>query len=192
MLRLVVSLSLVAVFGLSLVGCVAESEDVPVPDHAGAVKTAASERAERRLYDGAPPVIPHRDQGRTCVSCHHQEGVAVSGLGFAPPSPHEKTIGLSALSNCRQCHVAVADPEAGEDEVFVENSFAGLRQDLRRGRRLNELAPPVVPHPVFMRENCQACHAGPAAREEIRTSHPERAHCSQCHVEQTTDDRFPL
>jgi hypothetical protein len=33
-----------------------------------------------------------------------------------------------------------------------------------------------------MRENCAACHTGPAAREEIRTTHPERIRCRQCHV----------
>jgi cytochrome c-type protein NapB len=41
-----------------------------------------------------------------------------------------------------------------------------------------------------MRENCAACHAGPAAREEIRTSHPERTRCRQCHVEVTARSEF--
>ena len=31
-------------------------------------------------------------------------------------------------------------------------------------------------------ENCVACHSGPAAVAEIRTKHPERANCRQCHV----------
>jgi cytochrome c-type protein NapB len=41
-----------------------------------------------------------------------------------------------------------------------------------------------------MRENCAACHTGPAAREEIRTSHPERTRCRQCHVPVTTREIF--
>ena len=55
---------------------------------------------------------------------------------------------------------------------------------------LNPLAPPVMPHSAFMRENCLACHSGPAAREEIRTPHPERPRCGQCHVQQVTRDLF--
>jgi predicted CXXCH cytochrome family protein len=47
-------------------------------------------------------------------------------------------------------------------------------------------APPTIPHKVFMRENCGACHVGPGAREEILTTHPERTRCRQCHVPVTT------
>jgi cytochrome c-type protein NapB len=161
---------------------------VAVPNRPGATKTAALQRAERRLYDGAPPVIPHEEQSATCTSCHNQEGMSVAGLGFAPPSPHSETAGLGEVRYCRQCHLfqRVADP----GDVFVANTFVGLSQDLRHGRRLNPLAPPVIPHRVFMRENCVACHSGPAAREEIRTSHPERMNCRQCHVEQVTSDTF--
>ncbi len=52
------------------------------------------------------------------------------------------------------------------------------------------LAPPVIPHQLLMRENCAACHTGPAAREEIRCTHPERVRCAQCHVEATTTVEF--
>ena len=169
---------------LVLVAC-GGGDGVPVPDHEGAVKTAALERAERRAYDGAPPVIPHENFSITCTECHNLEGVAVEGTGFSPPSPHEVTRGMSAISRCRQCHVF-----RETETLFVDNSFVGLRQDLRRGRRLYDGAPPVIPHKILMRENCRACHAGPAAREEIRTSHPERARCRQCHVEQTTNAVF--
>jgi cytochrome c-type protein NapB len=109
----------------------------------------------------------------------------VAGLGFAPPSPHETTTGLSATSRCRQCHV-----EQTTTDSFVANDFEGLRQDLRPGRRSSAQAPPVMPHPRFMRENCSACHSGLAAREQIRTPHPERVRCAQCHVEQTTGSSF--
>jgi cytochrome c-type protein NapB len=173
-----------------LAACSADSGGVPVPGYEGATKSSAGERAERRLFDGAPPVVPHGELGISCIECHDREGVAVADLGFAPPSPHgaspRSAPGLSDVANCRQCHV----DGSGSIEPFVANAFAGLRQDLRRGERLNPLAPPVIPHAVFLRGNCLACHAGPAAREEIRTSHPERTNCRQCHVEQRIQTAF--
>ncbi|MEE8526263.1 MAG: hypothetical protein V3T72_20185 [Thermoanaerobaculia bacterium] len=165
--------------------CSGPAEEVAVPGQEGAVKTAAALRAERRAFDGAPPVIAHDDFGITCTECHDLEGMDVAGVGYAPPSPHEGTLGMSAVSRCRQCHVF-----AQTDESFTGNTFAGLRQDLRHGGRLHDLAPPTIPHKTFMRENCTACHTGPAAREEIRTSHPERARCVQCHVAVTTRITF--
>lgn len=165
--------------------CSRTPDEVAVPGKEGAVKTAASLRAERRAYDGAPPVIPHRNFAITCTECHDLEGMEVEGVGYAPPSPHEGTLGMSAISRCRQCHVF-----AVTEATFASNSFAGLRQDLRHGGKLHELAPPTLPHKTFMRENCTACHSGPAAREEIRTSHPERARCVQCHVAVTTRATF--
>jgi cytochrome c-type protein NapB len=158
---------------------------VPVPGRAGAMKTIASIRAQRRAYDGAPPVIPHEDFSVQCMNCHTQEGLSLPDVGFAPPMPHERTKGLSAFSRCRQCHVF-----KNTDGVFVASTFEGLPQDLRHGDRLHPLAPPVMPHRVFMRENCWACHTGPAAREEIRCSHPERPRCLQCHLPRTTTDEF--
>lgn len=151
--------------------------EVAVEGHEGAVKTAALERSERRAYDGAPPVIGHTNFDIECTACHREEGMDVEGVGFAPPMPHEFTRGLSAISRCRQCHVF-----RETDELFVASEFVGLKQDMRPGGRLHDLAPPTIPHKTFMRENCVACHSGPAAREEIRTSHPERVRCRQCHV----------
>lgn len=148
-------------------------------------KSPATVRAERRLYDGAPPVVPHTDFGMTCTECHNERGMQVDGVGHAPASPHEDTRGMSAVSRCRQCHVF-----RNTEATFVANGFVGLRQDLRAGRRLNSLSPPTIPHKTFMRENCTACHTGPAAREEIRTSHPERPRCRQCHVPSTTAATF--
>lgn len=148
-------------------------------------KSSAQERAARRAYDGAPPVIPHLGFSRACTECHGERGVEVAGVGFSPPSPHEATPGLSDMSHCLQCHV-----EQRTEEVWRQSTFAGLPQDLRSGRRLNPLAPPVRPHPELMRENCLACHSGPAARKEIRTDHPERRQCIQCHVAQRTTTVF--
>lgn len=163
-----------------------QSERVTVPDRPGSTKTAAAERAERRLFDGAPPVIPHENFGIACAECHDLEGMDVPAVGFAPPSPHEKTVGMSAISRCMQCHVF-----AGKAQPFADTTFVGLRQDLRRGARLNAAAPPTMPHGTFLRENCLACHSGPAAREEIRTDHPERERCRQCHVPVTERSTFP-
>ena len=150
-----------------------------------ASRTPAAERASRRLFDGAPPVIAHRPFGMGCEECHAIQGIEVPGAGFAPPSPHGITAGLGTSANCVQCHVWRTS-----DEEFRASSFEGLAQDLRRGGRLSRWAPPVMPHAAFMRENCRACHTGPVAREEIRTSHPERENCRQCHIERTTDTEF--
>ena len=157
----------------------------PVPGSDGALKSAATVRAERRLYDGAPPVIPHMDFGAACSACHDAQGISVEGVGFAPMSPHDETGDAGTTQRCRQCHVFVND-----GGLFVENDFVGLQQDLRPGSRLYAGAPPTIPHRLLMRENCVACHAGPGAREEVRTSHPERTRCRQCHVPVTTRETF--
>ena len=163
---------------LAACGCARQDPaGVPVPGREGRSKSAAVIRAGRRLFDGAPPVIPHPPFGAACTSCHGTEGVEVPGFGYSPPSPHAITEGLGPIARCEQCHVF-----ARTGEVFVPNAFVGLEQDLRPGDRLNSLAPPTLPHRVFMRENCRACHTGPAAREEIRCDHPERIRCLQCHV----------
>ena len=170
--RLGVALLWLAVPALAVgtVGCDGSASEGPE-------KSPAIVRASRRLYDGAPPVVPHENFGMTCVSCHNEQGMEVPDVGFAPPTPHEATDGMSAVSRCRQCHVFQQMVPA-----FVVNNFVGLEQDLRHGPRLNPLAPPTIPHKTFMRENCTACHSGTAAREEIRTPHPERQRCRQCHV----------
>jgi cytochrome c-type protein NapB len=134
-------------------------------------------RADRRAYDGAPPIIPHTPQSGLCTTCHTLSGQAVAGMGFAPANPHLETRRSGGTANCRQCHV-----HAASSDVFVASTFRGLPQAIRGGQRLYPGAPPVIPHPLAMRENCLACHAGPSARPEIRTSHPERANCTQCHV----------
>ena len=179
------ALLLGALLALSAACTGSGEESVSVPGRSGASKTTAAVRAERRAYDGAPPVVAHENLGSECAECHDAEGMAIDGLGFAPPSPHATTAGMSAISRCTQCHVFSVT-----DEVFTANSFAGLRQDLRSGARLNALAPPTLPHKDFMRENCAACHSGPAAREEIRTTHPERVRCTQCHVPVATTTAF--
>lgn len=172
------------VLTLTASGC-GDGRWTPVPGEDDALKTSAAVRAERRAYDGAPPVIPHEDFGMTCTRCHDDAGQAVEGVGYAPASPHADTPNAFSTQRCRQCHVPSLTTG-----LFVGNDWSGLRQDLRSGGRLYGGAPPTIPHALQMRENCTACHAGPAAREEIRTSHPERTRCLQCHAQVLSTDLF--
>jgi cytochrome c-type protein NapB len=160
-------------------------DTVPVPDREGAVKSVASARAERRAYDGAPPTIPHESFGARCEACHNERGQSVRGIGFAPASPHVDTPQSGATIRCHQCHVF-----ATTGDRFVASEYEPLEQNLRAGGRATPGAPPTIPHRTLMRTNCVACHDGPGAREEIRTSHPERWRCRQCHVPETTREGF--
>ena len=178
--RLTISTLLLFVAG----SCSEDPTKVSVPGHPGATKTSASVRAERRLFDGAPPVIPHTDFGADCLSCH-RTGMAVPDVGYAPTVPHANVEAPGLMSRCRQCHV-----RKNTEDVFQPSDFVGLAQDLRPGDRLYENAPPVIPHQTLLRENCLACHDGPAAREEIRCTHPERVRCVQCHAEQRVATEF--
>ena len=47
--------------------------------------------------------------------------------------------------------------------------------------RASSVAPPVMPHSTLMRVNCLACH-GPNGYRGLRTTHPERLNCVQCHA----------
>lgn len=134
-------------------------------------------RADRRAYHGAPPVIPHPPLAASCTTCHGTTARDLPGLGVAPANPHQKTPGLSAAARCQQCHVFQTS-----STQLVANAFQGLSTQLRRGDRLYPTAPPVMPHPLFMREACASCHTGPGIRPEIRCSHPERLNCIQCHA----------
>jgi cytochrome c-type protein NapB len=140
--------------------------------------TSFQVRAERRAFDGAPPVIPHKSFGIDCTKCHTITGLLVPSVGIAPANPHEGDRRAGSLTNCKQCHVF-----ANTDQLFVEADFTGLRQQYQPSSRAHPLAPPVIPHPTTMRANCMACHSGQAARPEIICTHPERTNCVQCHVE---------
>jgi len=130
----------------------------------------------RRAYEGAPPTIPHavlEDQrygGNSCLQCHADGGYSPQFAAYAPVVPHPEMI------NCRQCHVAVRTTERFVESTFQGQSAPAIHQAALMG------SPPPIPHGLQMRENCLACHAGPAAPEEIRVSHPERVNCRQCHV----------
>lgn len=154
------------------VGC-GEISSEPLPSAA-----SLAERAKRRAYTGAPPVIPHPPLSGTCISCHTPLGREIPTRGMAPANPHTRTSGLSEKSRCKQCHLF-----RQTEEQFVENEFVPLKLDGRRSQRAHRDAPPTVPHPLFMREDCRACHAGPAARPEIVCKHTDRQRCVQCHVQ---------
>ena len=183
------SVGRVLVSGLMAVAVVAagcsDPGKVAVPDREGAVKSTAAVRVDRRAYDGAPPTIPHDQFGAACSACHDERGQSVRGVGYAPASPHEGTSKAGGTVRCRQCHVFVTT-----DGVFVASEYEGLAQGLAAGDRATPGAPPRIPHRILMRENCNACHDGPGAREEIRTSHPERWRCRQCHVPATDNEIF--
>ena len=144
-------------------------------------------RADRRAYDGAPPVIPHAvDQLAVpaCLACH-EEGVIVASRR-APIMSHERK------DSCVQCHVVAADPRPGAPAVPPPAStFAGLGAP-GRGERAWEGAPPTIPHPTWMRERCEACH-GPGGWQGVRSTHPWRESCTQCHAPSAVlDQRAPV
>lgn len=122
-----------------------------------------------RLFDGAPPIVPHEIDGRhACMDCH-AEGDAVDNGEMATITPHPE------LENCRQCHVPQAVVAA-----FVDNEFTG--ELYPTGQRAHTEAPLLIPHPLTLRENCPSCHGSDSAEASLRTSHPERIRCQQCHV----------
>ena len=177
--------SLAAALLLILLGCSGSGQRVPVPEVEEAWKTSAAGRAERRAYDGAPPVIPHEPLGTACTICHNSDGIFVAEIGYAPASPHALTPGLSLESRCQQCHVFQRTRE-----TFADSRFEGVKRVSELGARMYAGAPPTMPHGLFMREDCVSCHAGPGAREGIRTTHPERTRCGQCHAQSEVKGDF--
>jgi len=148
-------------------------ESVPRP---GAKVRTLHEFYSRRAYAGAPPIIPHAVENDgvindSCLSCHQDGGYVPEYNAYTPVTPHPE------MGNCRQCHV----------EQVVEGLFAGgtewTQPNLpKRGQQSIPGGPLQIPHTLQFRENCLACHAGPQAVVEIRSSHPERENCLQCHV----------
>lgn len=156
-------------------------------DHALDYKDAPMEGAHQRdlksyyanrAYDGAPPFIPHPIEvpisigGKDCLKCHQNGGFVPKWKAYAPVTPHPKML------NCRQCHAA-----RQTNELFAASDFEGVSTPQVGHNNALPGSPPVIPHQIQMRENCLSCHAGAAAPEEIRTTHPERVNCRQCHVQ---------
>lgn len=170
-----------AVVGMTVLGCY---PDVDVGGSSGdshwagdVQPTSFAVRAQRRAFDGAPPVVPHQPFGVDCVTCHTPTGKVIPTIGVAPANPHHAVARAGALENCRQCHLF-----SQTAKVFVANRFQGRSQKRHAAERAHPLAPPVMPHSLSMRTNCLACHSGPAARPEILCTHSERTNCVQCHL----------
>jgi cytochrome c-type protein NapB len=131
---------------------------------------------ELRQYPGSPPRIPHKvfpafsDEAEDCLACHGRGGYDVELDAYAPVTPHpEKEL-------CYQCHV----PEL-TDGLFVESNWLSVPPPKLGNSQLGG-SPPPIPHSLQMRDDCIACHAGPAAVAEIRVDHATRGNCRQCHV----------
>lgn len=146
------------------------------PDAEASTRTLESYYS-RRAYPGAPPVIPHPlfDKrgigGASCTGCHANGGFVPTFKAYTPITPHPE------WSNCVSCHVP-----AGEGPRFRETDFVPATRPKTVDSALPG-GPPPVPHSLDIRTNCNACHAGPGAVKEIRTPHPERQNCRQCHVQ---------
>lgn len=136
--------------------------------------TTLTARAERRAYDGAPPRIPHAIDERStsaCLACH-ADGVVIADR-IAPRMSHP------VFQNCTQCHVSLEKPQLESAGSPRDNAFAGSLPE--PGVRFLPGSPPVMPHPLWMRQTCASCH-GALGPPGLRTTHPERQSCEQCHA----------
>ncbi len=153
-----------------------------------------------RAYPGAPPRVPHgltEEEFRrtTCNVCHLRGGWVARFGTYAPVTPHPE------LTSCLQCHVPLdelvgrplpesedalvcaqchVDPDA-PPRTFVETDWRPAEWP-RTDLQAMEGSPNLIPHELELRNDCLACHGGPAAVPELRTEHPERVGCRQCHV----------
>jgi cytochrome c-type protein NapB len=130
-------------------------------------------RANLRAYDGAPPTIPHpidEQSAGSCLACH-RDGMVVEGRVA-------RAISHPPYTHCTQCHVTT-EPRFDKPPA-PDNDFVGYRLDRKREQAWQG-APPVIPHTVWMRDRCESCH-GVAGLPGVRTTHPERGQCTQCHV----------
>jgi cytochrome c-type protein NapB len=167
---------------------VAASEEAPegAVELDDSVREAVADRALLRAYDGAPPVIPHpvRAGGAPgCLACH--------GDGFALAGRRASALPHQAFASCTQCHVSsMPSPAVAKSTgpVVAANSWVGLASPTS-GATAYDGAPPAVPHATWMREECESCH-GPDASAPLRTPHPERRSCLQCHP--AISERGPL
>ena len=128
-------------------------------------------RAALRAFYTAPPVIPHEVESRDsrdCLLCHST--TLKDGWEMAQ-TPHPP------FSNCLQCHA----PSLPGGDLEVANAWKGLEEP-QRDKRWAKTSPPTVPHRIFMRENCLVCHGPDNSNMRLKTPHPERASCLQCHA----------
>ena len=149
---------------------------VNVADRLAAREESLAFRASRRSYEGAPPPLGHSaifgEGSKSCLDCH-RDGMRI-GDRVARPMAHAE------LGECLQCHVESAHREFGPGAAPV-TSFEGARSGGGSAETLPLGMPPPMPHGLVMRGRCLSCH-GEYGYEGLRTTHPRRAQCVQCHV----------
>lgn len=150
-----------------------------------------------RAYPGAPPSIPHgftSDEFRTgaCRTCHERGGFSMRFGAYVPLTPHPE------MGACLSCHVGddgitgIALPTFDPDARCLQCHRRGGLVPVRYADaavlwpaiipHTEDGPPPDIPHSVRWRTDCLVCHAGPSAVREIRTDHPSRTNCRQCHL----------
>ncbi len=145
-----------------------------------------AKRMVRRAYDGAPPIAPHpiaQGSAASCLTCH-SEATRIGDV-IAPAISHP------TYTSCTQCHVS----EKGlgsrwnttEFDLHTGNRFEGDHSK-KSAEQAYPDAPLTIPHSIHMRQNCMSCH-GELGTSPIRTSHPERQSCTQCHVPSSSIDK---
>ena len=150
----------------------------------GATVRKLADFYKARAYAGAPPVMPHQGDDEiliagNCLDCHRNGDYSPKQGTYAPVTPHPE------LLSCRMCHVVPTDVE-----LFKESEWTVALGPNKRQISALPGSPPPIPHSLQMRTSCISCHTGPGAVKEIRTSHPERESCTQCHVPQISSDPF--
>ncbi len=147
---------------------------------------ALARRDQNRAFNGAPPTVPHPiDQmsARACAACH-TDGVKTKSLRI-PKMSHQ------FLTNCTQCHVGtIVSADSDGSGLAAGNSFVGLPAP-QGGPRAFALAPPQIPHSTWMRSDCTSCH-GVMGANGLRTTHPWRQNCQQCHAPSSTLEQVQL
>ncbi|MGC4118667.1 MAG: hypothetical protein QM765_29735 [Myxococcales bacterium] len=154
----------------------------PVPARTEPLRLQAVDaRAQRRAFDGAPPSVPHSVDELSSFACTgcHVKGMAIEGR-IAPVMSHP------VYQNCLQCHAPSfgrpAQPWDRAQTTFDALPSAG------RGERAWPGAPPAMPHQTWMRQDCTSCH-GLTGLPGLRTPHPERFNCQQCHAQRAGAER---
>ena len=183
---------------------------VPDPRRRDGDPAGGRESARRASADaGAVPVPARLPRGSSANSARvHRRRIPNRRLQHLPPARRISRRGSMPtcpslpIRRCRPvCSVmwAVMRSPASRCRAWTPARSVGsaTRPVPRRGRRRwwtggqwrgRRVPPPASgwrtldPHDLFFRGNCLACHSGPSAVAEIRTAHPERADCRQCHV----------
>ncbi len=159
------------------------TDTVPTPELQQKL-AALEERASRRAYHGAPPMVPHgidQRSSESCLVCHGRE-MRIEGQ-IVPKISHPH------YQNCLQCHAEMQNFVLGAPPKLASNAFDGLDSPVE-GSRAWPGAPPTMPHSTHMRNDCQSCH-GVNGRLGLRTTHPERRQCLQCHAPSADLDQQP-